>query len=68
MATTTFATLSFEEKLDRLALVAVRVGLNLRKGQEVVLSASVEQAPFVRRVVEQAYRAGATLVTVLYGR
>ncbi len=61
-----FATLSFEEKLNRLALVAVRVGLNLQPGQQVVLTASLEQTAFVRRVVEQAYRAGALLVTVLY--
>ncbi len=66
MPASSFATLSFEEKLDRLALVAVRVGLNLQPGQEVVLTASVEQAIFVRRVVEQAYRAGASIVTVLY--
>ncbi len=62
-----FADLSFEEKLDRFALVAVRVGLNLREGQEVVLSASLDHLPFVRRVVEQAYKAGAHAVTVLYG-
>jgi len=32
-----FASLSFDEKLDRLAEVAVRVGLNLRAGQELLL-------------------------------
>ena len=64
--TRTFAELSFDEKLDRLALVAVRVGLNLREGQEVVLSAPMDLVPFVRRVVEQAYKAGAFAVTVLY--
>ena len=62
----TFTDLSFDEKLDRLALVAVRVGLNLQQGQEVVLTAPLELVPFVRRVVEQAYRAGAHAVTVLY--
>jgi aminopeptidase len=62
----TFAELSFDEKLDRLALVAVRVGLNLREGQEVVLTASLDHVAFVRKVVEQAYRAGAFAVTVLY--
>jgi len=62
----TFAELSFEEKLDRLALVAVRVGLNLREGQEIVLTASLDHVPFVRRVVEQAYKAGASVVTVMY--
>jgi aminopeptidase len=66
VATKPFASLSFEEKLDRLALVAVRVGLNLREGQEVVLSASLEHLPLVRRIVEHAYKAGAYAVTTLY--
>jgi len=66
VATTPFAALSFEEKLDRLALVAVRVGLNLQPGQEVVVSASLEHISFVRRITEHAYKAGANLVTTLY--
>ena len=62
-----FATLSFEEKLDRFAQVAVRVGLNLQAGQELLISASVEMLPFVRRLTEHAYKAGALLVTTTYG-
>lgn len=64
--TKTFADLTFEEKLDRLALVAIKVGLNLREGQEVVLTASLDHVHFIRKVVEQAYKAGAYAVTVLY--
>ena len=62
----TFTDLSFDEKLDRLALVAVRVGLNLREGQELVITAPLDLVPFTRRVVEQAYKAGAHVVTVMY--
>jgi aminopeptidase len=62
-----FDSLSFEEKLDRLAEVAVRVGLGLRAGQELVLTAPIEALPLVRRVTEHAYRAGALLVTTFYG-
>ena len=36
------APLSFDERLDRLADVAVRVGLGLQKGQELVMTAPVE--------------------------
>ncbi|MCB1408404.1 MAG: aminopeptidase [Rhodobacteraceae bacterium] len=50
-------------KLDRLAEVAVRVGLNLQPGQDLVLTASVGALPLVRRIAEQAYKAGAGLVT-----
>src|ERR1700751_4949771 len=60
-----FASLSFDQKLDRLAEVAVRVGLNLQKGQELVLTAPTDALPLVRRIVEQAYKAGAKFVTPL---
>jgi aminopeptidase len=62
----TFASLSFEEKLDRFAEVAVRVGLNLGKGQELLISAPLEALPLVRRITEHAYKAGALLVTSFY--
>ncbi len=61
--------LSFEEKLDRLAEVAVRIGLGLGAEnapvQELVMSASTEALPLVRRITEHAYKAGALLVTTL---
>jgi aminopeptidase len=61
-----FASLSFDQKLDRLAEVAVRVGLGLRKGQELVLTAPTDAMPLVRRITDHAYRAGALLVTTFY--
>jgi aminopeptidase len=61
-----FASLSFDEKLDRLAEVAVRVGLGLREGQELVLTAPIEALPLVQRITDHAYRAGALLVTTLF--
>jgi aminopeptidase len=58
--------LSLEQKLDRFAEVAVRVGLGLQAGQELVMTAPLEALQLVRRITEQAYRAGASLVTTLY--
>lgn len=58
--------LSFEARLDRLAELAVKVGLGLQKGQELVMTASLEHVPLARRITEQAYRAGASLVTTLF--
>ncbi len=52
--------------LDRLAQVSVRVGLNLAHGQQLVMTAPLEAAPLARRITEQAYKAGASLVTCLY--
>ena len=54
-----------DARLDRLAELAVRVGLNLAPGQELVMTAPVEALPSSRRITEQAYRAGASLVTTL---
>ncbi|WP_406720688.1 MULTISPECIES: aminopeptidase [Thioclava] len=51
------------EALDRLAKVAVQTGLNLRKGQDLVVTAPVEALPLLRRIVAEAYKAGAGLVT-----
>ena len=61
-----FAALSFEQKLDRLAEVSVRIGLGLQAGQELVLTAPTDALPFVRLVTEHAYRAGAKLVTTFF--
>ncbi|SFG95645.1 aminopeptidase [Methylobacterium gossipiicola] len=54
------------ERLERLAEVAVKVGLGLRPGQELVITAPLETVPLVRAITEQAYRAGASLVTTFY--
>ncbi len=50
-------------KLDKLAEVAVKVGLNLQPGQDIFLTAPVAALPLVRRIAEHAYKAGAGLVT-----
>ncbi len=51
------------EALDKLADVAVKVGLNLQEGQDLVITAPVEALPLVRRITAAAYRAGAGVVT-----
>ena len=50
-------------KLDRLAEVAVKVGLGLRPGQDILLTAPAVALPLVRRIAVHAYKAGANLVT-----
>ncbi len=56
-----------DPRLDRLATVAVRVGLNLQPGQELVLTAPIEALPLARAITREAYAAGASLVTTLLG-
>jgi aminopeptidase len=50
-------------KLDRLAELAIKVGLQLRAGQDLLVTAPTAALPLVQKVAEHAYRAGAGLVT-----
>ena len=54
------------EKLDKLAQVAIHVGLQLQKGQDLVLTAPMAALPLVRRIAEHAYKAGANLVSPIF--
>lgn len=53
-----------EEILKNYAKLIVKAGVNVQKNQDVVISASVEDAYFVKYVVEEAYLAGAREVVV----
>ncbi len=53
-------------KLDKLAEVAVKIGLGLERGQDLVMTAPLNTAPFVRLITKHAYLAGAGLVTTIY--
>ncbi|MDE7263277.1 MAG: aminopeptidase [Anaeroplasmataceae bacterium] len=53
-----------EEILKNYAKLIVKTGVNVQKNQDVVISASVEDAYFVKYVVEEAYLAGAREVTI----
>lgn len=55
------------DRLERFADLAVRVGVNVQPGQDVVVQADIAHAPIVRAVVEQAYVAGARRVDVVWG-
>jgi aminopeptidase len=56
--------MSFQDNLSKLADVAIKVGLNLQRQQQLIVWASPEIAPVVHEMVRAAYRAGATFVKV----
>lgn len=59
--------LSFDQKLQNYADLAIHVGLNLQPGQRLIINrAPVESAPLVRRLAVSAYQAGARLVDVFW--
>ena len=50
--------------LREYAKLIVRCGINVQKGQEVLVYAELDQPEFVQMVVEEAYKAKAKKVTV----
>ena len=55
-----------QELLKKYADVVVRIGLNLQKGQRLLVRGILDDAPLIRKVTESAYKAGAMYVDVLY--
>ena len=56
----------FDHLLEKYARLVVRVGVNVQPGQEVVINAVPEQADAARAVAAEAYRVGASRVTITY--
>ena len=58
--------MTFEDKLRNYAKLIVHVGVNVQKGQRVLLRSAVESASLARLVVEEAYKAGASYVDTIW--
>jgi aminopeptidase len=54
------------QKLGRLAEIAVKVGLRLEPGQDLFMTAPIAALPLARKIAEEAYKAGAGLVTPIF--
>jgi aminopeptidase len=52
--------------LDKYAELIIKAGLNVRAGQQVLITAPLEAVDLVRRITFHAYAVGASLVTTLY--
>jgi aminopeptidase len=57
---------SADARMRAFARLLVRSGVNLNEGQELLLHAQHEHAPFVRAIAREAYAAGARFVDVAY--
>jgi aminopeptidase len=55
-----------DERLERYAELAVRVGVNIADDQTVFITARLEHAPLARALTRAAYAAGARFVDVYY--
>ena len=65
---------AFDARLRQYGELAVRVGLNLRAGQRLLIigplasgGVSLEAAPLVRHIAAAGYRAGASFVEAMWG-
>ena len=65
---------TLERLLQAYAELTVRVGLNVQKGQRLIIigplasgGVSLEAAPLVRHIAASAYRAGSPLVEAVWG-
>ena len=58
--------LRYQENLEKYAELLVRTGINIQKGQTLVINAPIHGAYFVRIIAEKAYEAGARNVHVEY--
>ena len=55
-----------EQLLEKYASLAVNIGVNLQKGQTLLIRSSISSAPFTRLIVKKAYEAGAKDVNILW--
>jgi len=55
---------NFNTMLENYARLAVKVGINIQKGQKLVVNSPIECADFVRLVAKYAYEEGASDVYV----
>jgi aminopeptidase len=54
----------FQNKLEKYAELAVKVGVNVQVGQTLVVNATLDAAEFVHLIVKKAYETGAQNVIV----
>ncbi|RBW71016.1 aminopeptidase [Bacillus taeanensis] len=55
---------TFEQQLEKYAELAVKVGVNLQKGQTLIINAPLLAAEFVRKIAKKAYETGAKNVHI----
>jgi len=55
-----------ERKIDKLANLAIKRGVALQKGQNLIITSPIEALPLVRKIAEHAYKEGAGIVTPLF--
>ena len=55
---------NFQMNLEKYAELVVKVGVNLHKGQDLMIESPIESLELTRLIVKKAYEAGANFVQV----
>lgn len=55
-----------DKKLNQFCELAVKIGVNLQEGQDLVIRSQIECAPIARTLAEVAYKNGARKVSIEY--
>lgn len=58
--------MKLNERIEKFAELAIKVGVNIKDGETLLIRADVEAVDFTRRCVKEAYKAGAKHVYVEY--
>jgi aminopeptidase len=58
--------MNYLENLEKYASLAVNIGINVQKGQEVILNAPINAVDLTRLITKKCYEAGASDVIVRY--
>lgn len=58
--------MELNKRIDKFAKLAIKTGINIQKGETLLIRADVEASDFARRCVKEAYKAGAKHVYVEY--
>lgn len=58
--------MSLDKKIEKLAELAIKIGLNVQKGDLVQIKIDVERTDLSRKLVKKAYESGASKVIVDY--
>lgn len=56
--------LEFQQQLSSYAELVVKIGVNIQKGQTLVINGTIEAAELIRIIAKKAYEAGAYMVKV----
>ena len=56
-----------DKRLEKYVKLVVNVGVNIQKGQKLLIRCPVDCAYFARMAMEEAYKAGAADVSILWG-